>query len=185
MLPPPPALAAVASVSNSSSFGASSSAGGLRLRSDGDSLGMGGGSADTVATTAAVHHSLHSSSSADISLTAEQLVQARRHADYITNIPSHFCLCVSQHGTILRKTGWIVGMAIYTGTWIASFFIHYLDIVLHKIITGGDTKLSQNKSAPPTKVATTDNTINRFSVGIFSTQVLPYFRTLMENRISS
>lgn len=56
-----------------------------------------------------------------------------------------------QHGTVLRKSGWVIGLAVYTGS---------------------DTKLSQNKALPPTKVSIADKRINRIVVAIFSAQVL-------------
>ena len=55
-----------------------------------------------------------------------------------------------QHGTVLRKSGWVLGLAIYTGP---------------------DTKMSQNKAPPPTKVSVADRLINRVVVAIFSTQL--------------
>ena len=57
---------------------------------------------------------------------------------------------LGQHGTVLRKSGGVWGVALYTG---------------------GDTKLSQNKAPPPTKTARMDGMINRLVVVIFLAQL--------------
>lgn len=56
-----------------------------------------------------------------------------------------------QHGTLVRKSGWVLGVAVYTGS---------------------DTKMNQNKSAPVAKTTRADAAINGFTVAIFSLQLL-------------
>ena len=54
-----------------------------------------------------------------------------------------------QAGTHLRRTGWVLGVAVYTGA---------------------DTRLAQNKSSTPTKRAVIDRTIDRYFQCIFILQ---------------
>jgi magnesium-transporting ATPase (P-type) len=61
------------------------------------------------------------------------------------------CEQLLQHGTIVRRTGWVMGMAVYTGA---------------------DTKLSSNKVPPPRKVAAIDVEINRYVIAVFLVQSL-------------
>jgi phospholipid-translocating ATPase len=69
-------------------------------------------------------------SQADIGLSRDQLVQA---------------------GTILRRTGFIIGVAVYTG---------------------GDTRLAQNKSPALTKISSVDLVIDRYVLCIFAMQAI-------------
>ncbi len=56
-----------------------------------------------------------------------------------------------QHGTVLRKTGWAIGLVVYTGA---------------------DTKMSQNRAGgSPTKVSSADRRINDAVVRIFLVQL--------------
>ena len=70
------------------------------------------------------------SSYADLALSSDQLIQA---------------------GTVLRRTGYFLGLAVYTG---------------------GDTRLAQNKAPARTKVAAVDQFIDRYVMCIFVAQAL-------------
>lgn len=56
-----------------------------------------------------------------------------------------------QHGTVVRRSGWVLGIALYTGA---------------------DSKLNQNKAVPPRKVAGIDREVNKYVVAVFTVQAL-------------
>ena len=55
-----------------------------------------------------------------------------------------------QHGTVVRRSGWVLGLVVYTG---------------------GDTKMAQCRTPPPTKVAAVNARLNSFALAIFVVQL--------------